>query len=145
MRRTIGFLLIAAIIADRAVKIMALNGVHGTWWIAHFELFKNDRLVFSLPLSNLVAMSLMVVAMGLVLWLGWRAAQKHDVVVLTGYYLILLGALSNLFDRLRFGFVVDWAYFGPWWPVFNLADLMIAGGVVVVLLANRDQKNSAQA
>lgn len=41
------------------------------------------------------------------------------------------GALGNLIDRLRIGHVTDFLDFG-WWPVFNVADMAIVGGVIVL-------------
>ncbi|ADL07776.1 signal peptidase II [Thermosediminibacter oceani] len=46
--------------------------------------------------------------------------------------LILGGALGNLVDRLRFGYVVDFIDFRIW-PVFNLADSAIVIGEVVLV------------
>jgi signal peptidase II len=46
------------------------------------------------------------------------------------------GALGNLIDRLRQGYVVDFVDFNFWpmqnWPVFNLADSAIVVGVVLL-------------
>ncbi|MEE2611785.1 MAG: signal peptidase II, partial [Pseudomonadota bacterium] len=47
------------------------------------------------------------------------------------------GALGNLTDRLRFGYVVDFIdfhYQGWHWPAFNLADTVITLGVIVLLI-----------
>lgn len=44
------------------------------------------------------------------------------------------GALGNLIDRLRQGYVTDYLDFGPW-PVFNLADTAIVVGVCLLALA----------
>ena len=41
------------------------------------------------------------------------------------------GALGNLLDRLRLGHVTDFLDFSAW-PVFNLADTAIVGGVVIL-------------
>ena len=41
------------------------------------------------------------------------------------------GALGNLIDRLRLGHVTDFLDFGPW-PVFNVADMAIVAGVVIL-------------
>jgi signal peptidase II len=41
------------------------------------------------------------------------------------------GALGNLVDRVRLGHVTDFLDFGPW-PVFNLADLSVVSGVVLL-------------
>jgi signal peptidase II len=45
--------------------------------------------------------------------------------------LILGGALGNIVDRLRLGYVVDFISVG-WWPVFNLADSAISVGVTTL-------------
>ena len=45
--------------------------------------------------------------------------------------LMLGGALGNLIDRVRFGYVVDFVNLG-WWPVFNFADSAIVIGVLLL-------------
>jgi len=60
----------------------------------------------------------------------WRNQQLHQVAGV-GLALILGGALSNLFDRIRFGRVVDFVdvyYRGYHWYTFNLADASIVVG-----------------
>jgi signal peptidase II len=52
--------------------------------------------------------------------------------------MVLGGALGNILDRIRFGYVVDFAdlHFGDWRPflVFNVADAAITVGVLVLLV-----------
>lgn len=45
--------------------------------------------------------------------------------------LILCGALGNLIDRVRFGYVVDFLDFRIW-PVFNIADSLITIGALLL-------------
>ncbi|MFH0826662.1 MAG: signal peptidase II [Candidatus Omnitrophota bacterium] len=45
--------------------------------------------------------------------------------------LVLAGALGNLIDRLRFGYVIDFLDFRVW-PVFNIADSAITVGALVL-------------
>jgi len=51
--------------------------------------------------------------------------------------LILGGAVGNLIDRLRFGYVTDFIYIRLWsdfyWPAFNIADAAITVGVFVLI------------
>ena len=47
--------------------------------------------------------------------------------------LVMAGALGNLYDRLRFGFVIDFLDLRVW-PVFNVADISICVGVGLLLL-----------
>lgn len=53
-----------------------------------------------------------------------------------GLGLVLGGALGNVIDRLRVGWVVDfihWHWYEYSWPVFNVADVAISAGVAVLL------------
>ncbi|WP_051282943.1 signal peptidase II [Silanimonas lenta] len=53
------------------------------------------------------------------------------------FALIIGGAIGNLVDRLRFGYVVDfihWYWQAYSWPVFNLADSAIVAGAVSMVL-----------
>jgi len=80
----------------------------------------------------LAAVALAVVA-ALGIWL--RRAESHLVATALGA--IVGGALSNVIDRLRFGYVVDFihAHVGGWsWYVFNLADAAIVCGVAALVL-----------
>lgn len=72
---------------------------------------------------------------GWVLW-TWRTAQQWYEHL--GYGAIVAGALGNIIDRLRFGYVVDFLSFhvqGLYWPAFNVADSAIVGGVGLILIA----------
>lgn len=80
-----------------------------------------------------------VVASGIsVFLLGWLwrlplAARALPVALM----LVLGGAIGNLIDRIRFGYVVDFIdlhYAGWHWPAFNLADSAIVVGVGLMLL-----------
>lgn len=63
------------------------------------------------------------------------APQSSRIEKIT-YALILGGALSNVFDRVLRGAVVDWIdlYWGGWhWPAFNVADMGITAGAGIIL------------
>lgn len=53
-----------------------------------------------------------------------------------GLWLVLAGGLSNLYDRLRYGFVIDFLEFDfVRFPVFNMADVSILAGCALCVLA----------
>ena len=60
-----------------------------------------------------------------------RMGERVSPVLLGGLSLPLGGALGNLFDRVRFGHVVDFIDFRVW-PVFNIADMAICSGAALV-------------
>jgi len=49
------------------------------------------------------------------------------------YGFIIGGASSNLFDRLVYGYVIDYIDIKVW-PIFNLADAAITTGVAILIL-----------
>ena len=87
------------------------------------------------------------IAVGVAVWIG-REKRRGDQIALG---MVLGGALGNILDRVRFGYVVDFAdlHFRSWpeqlcWSyandacrpflVFNVADAAISIGVVILLL-----------
>jgi signal peptidase II len=78
-----------------------------------------------------------VAAVGFIYFL-LSTADRGDRFFIWGLGLILGGALGNLIDRLRFGFVVDFLdfYVGDYhWPAFNIADIAITCGAFAVLVS----------
>ena len=113
--------------------------IPGVFWISHVY---NYGAAFSLfaSLSPLVVRNCLVgfsmVAVVAVLAMIWKMGR---VFSLTGLALglILGGAIGNLYDRMRFSYVVDflWVQIGSYhWPDFNLADSAIVVGACLLLL-----------
>lgn len=61
-----------------------------------------------------------------------RYPAFNGVLVRISLGLILGGAIGNLIDRIRFGWVTDFIDIGGW-PVFNLGDSAIVIGVILIL------------
>jgi signal peptidase II len=77
--------------------------------------------------------------------LGWWALKADRRLLITAIGLIMGGALGNVIDRIRFGYVVDFLdvsgphlFLGsmkinfPW--IFNIADSAICIGVVLLII-----------
>jgi len=81
----------------------------------------------------LVAMTA-AIAIAIAVWIV-RERRRGDQLALG---LVLGGAIGNILDRSRFGYVVDFAdlHFGDFRPflVFNVGDAAISIGVVILLL-----------
>lgn len=78
----------------------------------------------------------LVVSVVLLSWI--RQFGPKQPLSITSLALILGGAWGNLIDRLLFGRVTDFLdfYLGTWhWPAFNVADIAISLGVVLMLIA----------
>ena len=69
--------------------------------------------------------------------LGWWALRADRRLLISAIGLVMGGAIGNVIDRIRFGFVVDFIDFSgtrvfPW--VFNVADSAITIGVILLIL-----------
>jgi signal peptidase II len=87
-------------------------------------------------------MSMLVLAFVLVRW--WQRRRAPQVEQLA-YALIVAGAVGNAIDRLARGYVVDFIEIHRW-PVFNVADIaVVGGGLILAVLAftQREAKASA--
>ncbi len=72
----------------------------------------------------------------LVLYFFWRTPRSDDRI-LGALALLLAGIVGNVTDRLRLGFVIDFidVQFGNWhYPTFNVADMAIVIGAVLLML-----------
>ena len=80
----------------------------------------------------LIAISLIAV-----LYIPWLINQyKKNILIVIGLLLILGGAIGNLYDRVNYGYVIDFIYLNFaefYWPAFNVADSAISVGVLLFL------------
>ena len=95
---------------------------------AAFGFFQNQLLLF-------VLVSLF--AIGLILY----NLKTNSIILKLSLSLILGGAIGNLVDRLRFGFVVDFLDLRIW-PVFNIADSVITIAALVLSWELLSKKNA---
>jgi len=77
-----------------------------------------------------------VVSVFLVVWL-YRLRDSGEWVLSCGLSLVLGGAVGNLIDRVRLGYVTDFVQvlFGNWaFPSFNVADAAISVGAALLII-----------
>lgn len=99
--------------------------------IFHLTFVKNYGAAFGILAHNrsfFIAVGLAVA--GLILYFYRQVAEKHQLMTWS-LALLLGGAVGNLIDRIRLGYVVDLFDFRVW-PVFNVADMAIVGGVMLL-------------
>ena len=89
-----------------------------------------------LPYQSLLFAVVSLAALGAIAAYAWRLPARSRLPQ-TALALIMGGALGNLLDRARLGYVIDFvdAYWGVHhWPAFNVADSAITVGVVLLAL-----------
>ena len=126
------------IIIDQASKLAVIRNIMATGEIAviknffyityvenygiAFGMLKNKTL-FSIASTSIISL--------VVLYYIYKFAKKHLLVTIC-LSLILGGAIGNLIDRIRLGYVVDFIHFTIFPPVFNLADSAIVLGAIAL-------------
>jgi len=82
-----------------------------------------------------------IASIAIMVWM-YRVAVDQ-VLKLSALSILLAGAVGNLIDRFFLGFVIDFIdlhYQTFYWPVFNVADILISVGVALLLFS--DMKKS---
>ncbi len=136
-KRLIFFLEIVVLILalDQGTKLLMLQGSGGDIvpGMVRFTLFKNAGIAFSIPLPSWIIVPLVVILIIIGAKYLHRELNLKKPLALAALGLILGGALGNLIDRIRFGYVVD--FISIWkFPVFNVADAAITIGIGILIL-----------
>jgi signal peptidase II len=97
-----------------------------------FENVRNKGVAFGLggDISAVVVGATVVVLLGLLVFLASRSRKGWPIWLPAA--LLIGGAVGNLADRVRDGAVIDFIDL-PLWPTFNLADVSIVVGVLLLL------------
>ena len=141
------------IILDQITKVLVRRNLAlGEWWSPwewlepYFRIvnWKNTGAAFGIlpSLGDFIAILAVVVAIAIVYY--FPRVPREDWTLRLAMGLTFGGALGNLIDRLTIGWVTD--YMSIWrFPVFNVADLCITLGVLVLLLGVWSQERSKDA
>ena len=102
----------------------------------HFTYVKNRGIAFGLFQGKLDIISIAtVIAIVAIAYYLYRDKNKMSLLEKAGFTFVLAGALGNMIDRILRGFVIDMLDFrGIWSFVFNLADVWINIGVILILV-----------
>ena len=79
----------------------------------------------------LILIALLVVI--LIIYLMFISNKRSEKLA---YFIIIIGAISNILDRMINTFVVDFIsihYGSYYWPAFNLADIYITIGIIMLI------------
>lgn len=99
-----------------------LNLIYGQNTGVAFGMFQNMPRLFTVT-------SILITAGTIYAYVSHLPNRSPWVQISMG--LIVGGAVGNIIDRLRYGYVVDFIQVG-WWPLFNLADSAVSVGVTML-------------
>ncbi|MBT9558394.1 MAG: signal peptidase II [Myxococcales bacterium] len=128
--------------------ISVIDGVLAWKWAVNFGA------AFSFLSGQVLLLSVIGILALVALGFYLASARPDEKTMLVGLGLVASGAVGNIWDRINFGWVRDFIYFDfdlpghtltSWipkrYPVFNVADIAIlAGAVLIVIASSRQQK-----
>jgi signal peptidase II len=134
-----------------AALVVALDQLSKLWVRAHLALGEslpitgrlsltyvgNTGSAFGLLANQTFLLIIVGIASLLIILLFLRYLSQVTTLSMVSIGLIWGGAVGNLVDRLRFGYVTDFIDFRLWgnfhWPAFNIADAATTVGVFVLI------------
>lgn len=124
-------------VAERLYLTESIEVIRGLFNLVHY---RNPGAAFSILASGgtLRTVFLIGTSLAALIVIGFLARQASGLLQTIALGLIAGGAIGNLIDRMRFGYVVDFLDFhmGAYhWPAFNAADSAITVGVVLAAIA----------
>lgn len=154
----LGIVTVVSIVVDQITKnaihtkfrwgesIPIINGLFSLTYVrnsgAAFGMLHAAPSYFREPFFILVP----IVAMAIIGFVYYRLKEDQTLTALS-LSLIFSGAIGNLIDRLRFGYVIDFLDFyvkDYHWPAFNVADSCIVVGVSILFILSIYQEKAAK-
>lgn len=110
----------------------------------YISLVKNTGGAFSIFTGS----TFLLIVISFLILLGiFTYIYKNNIrnrVSLIGFGLLIGGAMGNLFDRIFYGYVIDYLdfkIFGYGYPIFNLADSFVVIGAIMLLFFAKEVNN----
>jgi len=97
------------------------------------DLVHNTGAAFGVLPNQTVLFIVIALAIVTALIVSYRRLARGPATLRLGLGLVLGGAVGNLLDRVRLGYVIDFIDL-RWWPVFNVADSCIVIGVMILVV-----------
>lgn len=118
-------------VVDRFTKIYILKNPSPSFGGGFFDLHINENIAFSLPLTYLVLYPIIILIIIAIVWI-WKKDYDKKSILIWPWGLVIIGAISNFLDRIRYGGVIDFINV-PYFSVFNLSDVYISWGVIWIV------------
>lgn len=121
-------LLVGLFVLDRVIKKFYVE-------TENFQLLQKNRgIAFDIPITEWLLWPMLAIVLTYIGILLIKSIYKKKYIESIIFSTLLLGAASNVIDRIVFGGIIDYIYFSDALPVFNIADLLITGSIILWLV-----------
>ena len=137
-------LIIVGVVIDQITKIIAYNSLRGKGSVKVIKNFfylhytENTGAAWGFLSGKLWMFYIItVIALGIFAYMLKDFDLKHNFVYSISMVLIIVGTIGNFIDRLFRKFVIDFIeidfFFYKDFPIFNVADMCLTVGVILLL------------
>jgi len=139
-------IILISVVVDQAVKFLAANTLKGRPGLSYLgdtirlEYAENTGAFLSLGAQLDQGTRTVLFVLGVVVIIGfcvaWLVKSAHKWLTVVALAAVISGGIGNLIDRVWRGSVIDFIYMGigpVHTGVFNVADIAITGGLLVML------------
>ena len=135
-----GLIILAILLLDYFTKSLVrsrdefYSGVTVIPDILRLVYVKNEGAAFSILSgyrTGLIAVSSVAIVVAMVILFRTYSRNK---IVLSAISMVIAGGIGNLIDRIVFGFVTDMISFSFFPPVFNVADIAVTCGCIMLIV-----------
>ena len=135
-------IIILVILIDQIFKLLIINNLYGSSMqlirgILNLTYVENTGVAFGIGKnSKLILILVNIVIIGTLISYVYLKKDKMNKIKLDAILVIIGGGASNLIDRIFRGFVIDYIDINPLfkYPVFNIADICIVLGVILIVI-----------
>jgi signal peptidase II len=96
----------------------------------------NFGISFGLFAGQLPAWFLSLIGIFIIFCIIYMLIKSKNIIEKWALLMIIAGGISNIFDRMINGYVIDFVYLHyseMYWPAFNFADIYISIGIIIFL------------
>jgi len=149
--KKISLISIAVFIIDRITKILITNNfslnvrnkvIDKFFYITNCH---NTGAAFSIFSGNILFLILITLIVMYLIYKSLKNKNNISNLLVISYGLLLGGIIGNLFDRIFYGYVIDFLDFVIFkfdFAVFNVADMAIVIGAIMLLIFEGSDKNA---
>ena len=144
MKKKILLIPLYGLLFDQIIKFLVSKYITNVTIIPNFISLiyaENDGVAFSmLSGSRIIIIIISIILLSFLTYYmnkDYVSKKKDDILMDVSYGLLFGGILGNLLDRIIRGIVIDYIsinIIGYHFPIFNLADVMITIGVIIMII-----------
>lgn len=135
----IWIVMIAGILADQASKLLVVANlpfgvkipIIGDFFSLQY--IHNEGAAWSILSGRVGLLLIVTVLVTIIIAYLLYKTPKEQKLLRFSYALLIAGAVGNIIDRVRLGYVIDFFSF-PNFPVFNIADCCVTVSIALVII-----------